>query len=83
MAIATQSCITRDKFRCTSDGHRVLQVVDPQRASHWYSRASSTAYTAGWRRPPLRSEMGKIDLDRTFEERTHINGQIVTEIDKR
>jgi regulator of protease activity HflC (stomatin/prohibitin superfamily) len=30
----------------------------------------------------LRSEVGKIDLDRTFEERTHINSQVVTELDK-
>jgi regulator of protease activity HflC (stomatin/prohibitin superfamily) len=62
------------------DGILYLKVLDAQRASYgiadYYYAISQLAQTA------LRSEIGKIDLDRTFEERTHINGMVITELDK-
>jgi regulator of protease activity HflC (stomatin/prohibitin superfamily) len=57
-----------------------LKVLNPERASYGVSdyqfAISQLAQTT------LRSEVGRIDLDRTFEERSHINNQVVTELDK-
>ncbi len=78
--IPEQVCITRDNVTVGVDGVLYLQVLDAQRASygihdyHW--AISQLAQTT------LRSEIGKIELDRTFEERTHINGMVVSELDK-
>ncbi|MBZ0110847.1 MAG: paraslipin [Thermoanaerobaculia bacterium] len=78
--IAEQICITRDNVQVGVDGVLYLKVMDPQRASYGVSdylfAISQLAQTT------LRSEIGKIDLDRTFEERTHINVQVVNEVDK-
>jgi regulator of protease activity HflC (stomatin/prohibitin superfamily) len=78
--IPEQVCITRDNVQVAVDGILYLMVMDPQRASYGISdyrfAITQLAQTA------LRSEIGKIDLDRTFEERTHINTQVVTELDK-
>ena len=57
-----------------------LKILNPERASYgisdYHFAISQLAQTT------LRSEVGKIDLDRTFEERTNINIQVVTELDK-
>jgi len=78
--IPEQVCITRDNVQVGVDGVLYLQVLDPRQASYGvinYAFAiSQLAQTT------LRSEMGKIDLDRTFEERAAINASIVTELDK-
>jgi regulator of protease activity HflC (stomatin/prohibitin superfamily) len=78
--IPEQICITKDNVQVGVDGILYLKVLDPQRASYgisdYYFAISQLAQTA------LRSEIGKIELDRTFEERTHINGQVVSELDK-
>src|SRR5512143_2970098 len=78
--IPEQICITKDNVQVGVDGILYLKVLDPQRASYgiadYYYGISQLAQTA------LRSEIGKIDLDRTFEERTHINGMVITELDK-
>jgi regulator of protease activity HflC (stomatin/prohibitin superfamily) len=78
--IPEQICITRDNVQVGVDGVLYLQVLDPERASYGitdYAFAiSQLAQTT------LRSEMGKIDLDRTFEERASINANIVSELDK-
>jgi regulator of protease activity HflC (stomatin/prohibitin superfamily) len=78
--IPEQICITKDNVQVGVDGILYLKVLDPQRASYgigdYYYAISQLAQTA------LRSEVGKIDLDRTFEERTHINGMVITELDK-
>ena len=78
--IAEQICITRDNVQVGVDGVLYLKVMDPKRASYgvndYLFAISQLAQTT------LRSEMGKIDLDRTFEERTHINVQVVNEVDK-
>ena len=78
--IAEQVCITRDNVQVGVDGVLYLQVLDPRQASYGvvnYGFAiSQLAQTT------LRSEVGKIDLDRTFEERGAINSALVTELDK-
>jgi regulator of protease activity HflC (stomatin/prohibitin superfamily) len=78
--IPEQVCITRDNVQVGIDGVLYLQVLDPKRASYGitdYSFAiSQLAQTT------LRSEIGKIDLDRTFEERATINSNVVSELDK-
>ena len=78
--IAEQVCITRDNVQVHVDGVLYLQVLNPQRASYGVSdylfAISQLAQTT------LRSEVGKIDLDRTFEERAHINVAVVNELDK-
>lgn len=78
--IPEQICITKDNVQVGVDGVLYLQVLDPQRASYGitdYAFAiSQLAQTT------LRSEIGKIDLDRTFEERSSINANVVAELDK-
>src|SRR4249920_3476419 len=78
--IPAQICITRDNVQVQVDGVLYLKVLNPERASYGISdylfAISQLAQTT------LRSEIGKIDLDRTFEERTNINTAVVTELDK-
>ncbi|MCL4846004.1 MAG: paraslipin [Acidobacteria bacterium] len=78
--IPAQVCITRDNVQVGVDGVLYLKVLNPERASYGISdylfAISQLAQTT------LRSEVGKIDLDRTFEERTNINTSVVTELDK-
>jgi regulator of protease activity HflC (stomatin/prohibitin superfamily) len=78
--IPEQICITRDNVQVGVDGVLYLQILDPQRASYgitdYVFAISQLAQTT------LRSEIGKIDLDRTFEERSVINSNIVAELDK-
>ena len=78
--IPAQVCITRDNVQVGVDGILYLKVLNPERASYGISdfifAITQLAQTT------LRSEVGKIDLDRTFEERTNINLQVVTELDK-
>ena len=77
--IPEQICITRDNVQVGVDGVIYMKVLDPQRASYgiqnYMFAVSQLAQTA------LRSEIGKIDLDRTFEERTAVNASIVNELD--
>ncbi|HEY8550613.1 MAG TPA: stomatin-like protein [Vicinamibacterales bacterium] len=78
--IPAQVCITRDNVQVQVDGVLYLKVLNPERASYGISdylfAITQLAQTT------LRSEVGKIDLDRTFEERTNINTAVVTELDK-
>ena len=78
--IAEQICITKDNVQVGVDGVLYLKVLDPERASYGITdhifAISQLAQTT------LRSEIGKIDLDRTFEERASINGNVVAELDK-
>ncbi len=78
--IDEQICITRDNVQVGVDGVLYLKVMDAKRASYGVTNylfaISQLAQTT------LRSEIGKIDLDRTFEERTAINIAVVTELDK-
>ncbi len=78
--IDEQVCITNDNVQVGVDGVLYMQVLDPGRASYgignYMFAISQLAQTT------LRSEIGKIDLDRTFEERSTINQNIVSELDK-
>ena len=78
--IAEQVCITRDNVQVGVDGVLYLQVLDPARAS--YGIGNYMFAIAQLAQTTLRSEIGKIDLDRTFEERGAINGNVVSELDK-
>jgi regulator of protease activity HflC (stomatin/prohibitin superfamily) len=78
--IPEQVCITNDNVQVAVDGLLYAKVLDPERASYgitdYHYAITQLAQTA------LRSEIGKITLDRTFEERGFINAQVVTELDK-
>ena len=78
--IPEQICITRDNVQVGVDGVLYLKVLDPQRAS--YGISDYHFAIAQLAQTTLRSEIGKIELDRTFEERAHINAQVVSELDK-
>ena len=76
--IPEQVCITRDNVQVGVDGVIFIQVFDPQMASYGISNylfsITQLAQTT------MRSEVGKIDLDKTFEERSTINSSIVSAI---
>jgi len=78
--IEEQTCITRDNVQVQVDGVIYLKVMDAERASYgvtdYLFAITQLAQTT------LRSEIGKIDLDKTFEERSTINFQVVSELDK-
>jgi regulator of protease activity HflC (stomatin/prohibitin superfamily) len=78
--IAAQVCITRDNVQVGVDGVLYLKVLNPERAS--YGIADYLFAISQLAQTTLRSEIGKIDLDRTFEERTNINAAVVSELDK-
>lgn len=78
--IPEQVCITRDNVQVTVDGIIFFRVVDPAKAS--YGVSSFIPAIVQLAQTTLRSEIGKLELDRTFEERQHINNEIVLEIDK-
>ena len=78
--IPEQICITRDNVQVGVDGVLYLKVMDPQRAS--YGVAEYLFAISQLAQTTLRSEIGKIVLDRTFEERTTINIAVVNELDK-
>lgn len=78
--IPEQICITKDNVQVGVDGVLFLRVVDAQRAS--YGIGSYLFAITQLAQTTLRSEIGKIMLDRTFEERSTINAQVVAELDK-
>jgi regulator of protease activity HflC (stomatin/prohibitin superfamily) len=78
--IPEQICITRDNVQVHVDGVIYMQVLNAERAS--YGVADYLFAISQLAQTTLRSEIGKIDLDRTFEERGAINVAIVHELDK-
>jgi len=78
MDIPEQICITRDNVQVGVDGVIFIQVFDPQMAS--YGIANYMFSIIQLAQTTMRSEVGKIDLDKTFEERTAINSAIVSAI---
>ena len=80
MDIPEQICITRDNVQVGVDGVLFYKILDPQRAS--YGVANLVFAITQLSQTTLRSEIGRIELDRTFEERSHINMLVVTELDK-
>jgi len=78
--ISEQICITKDNVQVGVDGVIYIQVIDPKRASYgvddYLFAVIQLAQTT------MRSEIGKLELDKTFEERTNMNAAIVSEVDK-
>lgn len=78
--VAPQTCITKDNIAVEIDGVLYFQVLDPRKASYGIENyryaATQLAQTT------LRSEIGKLELDKTFEEREAINANIIEAIDK-
>jgi len=78
--IPEQICITKDNVQVGVDGVLYFKILNPERAS--YGISDYTYAISQLAQTNLRSEIGKIDLDRTFEERTNINREVVAEVDK-
>ncbi|MGE0115951.1 MAG: SPFH domain-containing protein [Steroidobacteraceae bacterium] len=80
MDIPEQVCITKDNVQVGVDGVLYLQVLDARLASYGITNYQFAIVQLA--QTTLRSEIGKIDLDRTFEERATINAHVVSELDK-
>jgi regulator of protease activity HflC (stomatin/prohibitin superfamily) len=78
--VAEQICITRDNVQVGVDAVLYMQVLDPKLAS--YGITNYAFAIAQLAQTTLRSEIGKIELDRTFEARSTINANVVAELDK-
>lgn len=78
--IPEQVCITKDNVQVGVDGVIFIQVVDAQKASYGISMYKFAVIQLA--QTTMRSEIGKIDLDKTFEERMNINKQVVASIDE-
>ena len=78
--VPPQECITKDNIAVSVDGILYMQVMDPAKAS--YGIGNYLFATTQLAQTTMRSEMGKLDLDRSFEERTAINAAIVSAVDK-
>lgn len=78
--VPSQICITRDNISVEVDGILYLQVIDPQKASYGINNYQFAAMQLA--QTTMRSVIGKLELDRTFEERETINTTIVEAVDK-
>ena len=78
--VPEQVCITKDNVQVGVDGVLYVKVLNPERAS--YGITDYTYAISQLAQTTLRSEIGRIDLDKTFEERTNINISVVQEVDK-
>jgi len=78
--VPSQVCITRDNTQLQVDGILYFQVTDPMRAS--YGSSNYITAVTQLAQTSLRSVIGKLELDKTFEERDIINAQIVAAIDE-
>ncbi|MBX9606256.1 MAG: paraslipin [Gammaproteobacteria bacterium] len=78
--IPEQVCITKDNVQVGVDGILYMQVLEANKASYGITNYKFALIQLA--QTTLRSEIGKIDLDRTFEERSAINANVVSELDK-
>ena len=78
--VPSQVCITRDNTQLQVDGILYFQVTDPMRAS--YGSSNYIVAITQLAQTSLRSVIGKLELDKTFEERNIINAQVVAAIDE-
>ncbi|OYT89504.1 MAG: paraslipin [Burkholderiales bacterium PBB6] len=80
MDVPSQVCITRDNTQLQVDGIIYFQVTDPMRAS--YGSSNYEFAITQLAQTLLRSVIGKMELDKTFEERDQINGAVVSALDE-
>jgi regulator of protease activity HflC (stomatin/prohibitin superfamily) len=80
MDVAPQICITKDNIAVEVDGILYLQVLDPQKASYGIDNYKFASIQIA--QTTMRSVIGKLELDKTFEEREAINTAIVDAVDK-
>jgi regulator of protease activity HflC (stomatin/prohibitin superfamily) len=78
--VPSQVCITRDNTQLQVDGIIYFQVTDPMRAS--YGSSNYELAITQLAQTLLRSVIGKMELDKTFEERDHINASVVSALDE-
>jgi regulator of protease activity HflC (stomatin/prohibitin superfamily) len=78
--VPSQICITKDNTQLQVDGILYFQVTDPRLAS--YGSSNFMVAITQLAQTTLRSVIGRMELDRTFEEREHINGLVVTALDQ-
>ncbi len=78
--VPSQICITRDNTQLQVDGVLYFQVTDPKLAS--YGASNYIVAITQLAQTTLRSVIGKMELDKTFEERAHINTSIVAVLDE-
>jgi len=78
--VQPQSCITKDNIAVEVDGILYMMIVDPVKAS--YGVTNYVFATTQLAQTTMRSEIGQIELDKTFEEREKINAEIVAAVDK-
>jgi regulator of protease activity HflC (stomatin/prohibitin superfamily) len=78
--VPPQICITRDNISVEVDGVLYMTVMDPQRASYGVSNYHMAAVQMA--QTTMRSVIGKLELDKTFEERETINAEIINAVDK-
>jgi regulator of protease activity HflC (stomatin/prohibitin superfamily) len=77
--VPPQACITKDNIQVEVDGVLYFQIVDPIKVS--YGISDYRFATIQLAQTTLRSLIGKIDLDKTFEERERINAEVVSAVD--
>jgi regulator of protease activity HflC (stomatin/prohibitin superfamily) len=78
--VASQICITKDNIAVEVDGILYLQVIDPQKASYGIDNYKFAVIQIS--QTTMRSVIGKMELDKTFEERETVNGTIVEAVDR-
>ncbi len=78
--VASQICITRDNIAVEVDGVLYLQVIDPQKASYGIDNYRFAVIQIS--QTTMRSIIGKMELDKTFEERETVNATIVEAVDR-
>ncbi len=78
--VAPQICITRDNIAVEVDGILYLQVLDPEKASYGIDNYKFASIQIA--QTTMRSVIGRLELDKTFEERETINVSIVEAVDK-
>ena len=78
--VPSQVCITKDNTQLQVDGILYFQITDPMRAS--YGSSNYIVAITQLAQTTLRSVVGKMELDKTFEERNHINASVVNSLDE-
>ena len=78
--VPSQVCITKDNTQLQVDGILYFQITDPMRAS--YGSSNYIVAITQLAQTTLRSVVGKMELDKTFEERAHINASVVKSLDE-